>query len=95
MNRDLSELLGVSTMTLSTTGIDNEPHAAAVYFVASEILYLYFFSDPKSQHSQDVMNNPNAAIAIYPDCRDWRDIHGLQMRGVVRIVKEKEEWSLP
>ena len=93
LNTDLAELLGLSTMTLSTSGPTGEPHAAAVYFAAGEGLKLYFFSDEHSQHSQDAAHHPLAAVTIYPETRNWQDIRGLQMRGAVRAVETRPEWE--
>ena len=88
-----TNLLSISTMTLGTTGQDGEPHAAPLYFVADEQIRLYFFSDPESQHGQDLANNPYAAVTIYPECFDWEDIRGLQMRGVVYQVERGAQWD--
>ena len=93
------DLLALSTLTLATCGLDGEPHAAAVYFAANLPLapgiapQLYFFSDPDSQHSQDVSANPQAAATCYPECQGWQDIRGLQMRGRVRLVAPGAEWE--
>ena len=87
------DLLDLSTLSLSTIGADGEPHAAAVYFAAGKALRLYFFSDEGSQHSQDVRGDPRAAAAIYPECRDWQDIRGLQLRGEVRAVEPGPDWD--
>jgi uncharacterized protein YhbP (UPF0306 family) len=54
---------------------------------------LYFFSEETSQHSQDVAQDPRAAAAIYPECHDWREIRGLQLRGNVRRVDRGPEWE--
>jgi len=80
-------------MTLATTGPDGNPHAAPVYFVNDAEMCLYFFSDEDSQHSQHIAQRPQAAAAIYPDCQDWRDIKGLQLRGEVGLVDSKMEWD--
>jgi len=87
------DLLSLSTMTLATSGPSGEPHAAPVYFAAAETLYLYFFSDPHSQHSLDLARDARAAAAIYPECRDWRDIRGLQLHGEVHPVPPGLEWD--
>ncbi len=93
VNVEVFDLLSLSTLTLATTGEDGQPHAAAVYFVADDNLRLYFFSDPSSQHSQDIGRDPRAAVAVYPECHDWKDIRGLQMRGEVRLVLSPSEWQ--
>lgn len=106
----LSELLAVSTMALATSNTDGQPHAAPVYFasgahssvglLSSGIFRewrapaLYFFSDPQSQHGQDLATNPLAGAAIYPPCFDWQDIRGLQIRGIVKHVERGAEWDL-
>jgi hypothetical protein len=82
-------------MTLSTCSPDNTPHAAAVYFVCvdKQALRLYFFSEEASQHGRDLAANPRAAVAIYPECYDWQDVRGLQMRGEAHPVAPGAEWE--
>lgn len=89
----VAELLRLSTMTLATCGADGEPHAAAVFFAADEGLNLYFFSAEDSRHGQDLADDARAAASVYPECRDWRDIRGLQLRGEVRPLGPGEEWE--
>jgi hypothetical protein len=89
----LQELLTTSTMTIATTGPDGEPHAAAVYFSSDDELNLYFFSDLESQHIQDVSRDGRAAVTIYPECFDWKEIRGLQLRGTVQQVDQGHEWE--
>ena len=87
------DLLTLSTLTLATCGPSGEPHAAPVYFVAGEDLQFYFFSAPDSQHAHDLDFNPAAAATIYPECRGWRDIRGLQMRGTVHGIEPGSLWE--
>jgi uncharacterized protein YhbP (UPF0306 family) len=92
----LPELLTVAAMTLATAGPDGQPHAAPVYFAASpngDALRLYFFSDPASQHSQDLGRDPRAAAAFYPESQGWQEIRGVQMRGEARPVAAGEAWN--
>ena len=86
------DLLLLTTMTLATTGPDGEPHAAAVYFATDESLRFYFFSDVESQHCRDIQGNPRIAVALYPECKDWQEIRGLQMRGEVCRVVDGAAW---
>jgi hypothetical protein len=88
-----ADLLSLSSMTLATSGPSGSPHAAPVYFAANEALRLYFFSDPQSQHSLDLARDPHAAAAIYPECRDWQDIRGLQLHGEILPVPPGPEWD--
>lgn len=93
MNSRWNELLQTSTMSLATVGADGMPHAAAVYFAAGPDLQLFFFSAEDSQHARDLMRDPRAAAAIYPECFDWQDIRGLQLRGEAYPLERGPAWQ--
>lgn len=88
-------------MTLSTTDPAGAPCAAPVYFAALRHetskqvsrWQLYFFSEADSQHAQNIYQDGRAAAAIYPECQDWQDIRGLQLRGMVQAVAQGSEWE--
>jgi uncharacterized protein YhbP (UPF0306 family) len=96
------DLLGSTPMTLATCGVSGKPHPAPVYFTHQEkpTPQLCFFSEEKSQHAYNLVENPAAAAAIYSECYDWKDIRGLQMRGQARRPKmgdasrSNQEWEL-
>jgi uncharacterized protein YhbP (UPF0306 family) len=56
-------------------------------------LELFFFSDPLSQHGQDLADNPLAAAALSPPCYTWQEIRGLQLRGRAEKVTGAEQWE--
>lgn len=87
-----SRLLSISTMTL-TTFYNGDIHAAPVYFAADAKPRLYFFSDEKSLHIQHISKNPQVAAAIYPECKGWQDIRGLQIHGKACKVESSDEWN--
>lgn len=89
----VAELLSLAAMTLATTGADGAPHAAPVYFATDAELIFYFFSDPDSQHAQDLEHCPEAAAAIYPECHGWEEIRGLQLRGQARRLETGQAWE--
>lgn len=89
----LGEFRQLPVLTLATVGADGELHAADVCFAADESLNLFFFSDPASQHAKDIIQNPRAAATIHPECLDWREIRGLQLRGRVSIVTDARLWE--
>lgn len=92
LRESLQGLLGLTTMTIATSGSDGEPHAAAVYFVCDKQLNFFFFSSPQSQHSRDISDQPRAAATIHPECFEWQDIRGLQLRGTITPIKDQSEW---
>jgi uncharacterized protein YhbP (UPF0306 family) len=79
----------VSTLTLATTQ-DQTPWAATVFFAADSKFNFYFVSDHRTQHGRDMAANDNVAATVNPDCDNWNDVAGLQVRGKVAIVEGVE-----
>jgi uncharacterized protein YhbP (UPF0306 family) len=75
----------VSTLTLATCN-EGLPWAATVFFAADSKFNLYFVSDHRTQHGRDMAANEQVAATINPDCNNWHDVAGLQIRGTVSIV---------
>lgn len=76
----------VSTLTLATCAAEN-PWAATVFFAADQQFNLYFVSDHRTQHGRDMAANGQVAATINPDCDNWHDVAGLQIRGTVEVVE--------
>lgn len=70
-----------TTLTLATVGPDGAPAAAAVFYAHDEDLNLYFLSEERTQHGQNLLANGLVAGTIQDDGQDWRAIRGLQVRG--------------
>jgi uncharacterized protein YhbP (UPF0306 family) len=68
-----------NTMTLATCAGDR-PWAATVFY-ASDDLHLYFFSSPDARHSANLSTNPQVAVTVQEDYKDWREIKGIQLEG--------------
>jgi uncharacterized protein YhbP (UPF0306 family) len=79
-----------STLALSTSGKDGTPAVAPLFYLAGEGLRLYWFSSPSSRHSRNLRANPSAAVAIYHSTEEWKEIRGVQMRGEVSVVGDRE-----
>lgn len=67
--------------SLATCGPDG-PWAATVFY-ASDGFDLYFFSSPKSRHSQNLDADPRAAATVNEDYSEWQAIKGIQLEGTV------------
>jgi len=76
----------ISTLTLATSGEDGAPWAATVFFAADKDFNLYFVSDHRTQHGRDMAANTRVAATINPDCDNWLEVRGMQVRGTVEIV---------
>lgn len=70
-----------TTVTLATVAPDGTPAAAAVFYAHDADLNLYFLSEERTQHGQNMLANPAVAGTIQADGQDWRAIRGLQLRG--------------
>jgi uncharacterized protein len=79
-----------TTLTLATVGEDGTPAAAAVFYAADEALNLYFLSEERTEHGQNLIRQGTVAGTIQADGQDWRTIRGLQLRGKARIVNPDE-----
>jgi uncharacterized protein YhbP (UPF0306 family) len=79
-----------TTMTLATVGSDGTPAAAAVFYAHDDALNLYFLSEERTQHGQNMRASPLVAATVQADGQDWRAIRGLQARGTARPVTANE-----
>ena len=79
-----------TTLTLATVSVDGVPAAAAVFYAADETLNLYFLSEERTEHGQNLMHKATVAGTIQADGQDWRAIRGLQLRGSARPVGADE-----
>jgi len=70
-----------TTLALATVGPDGAPAAAAVFYAHDDALNLYFLSEERTQHGQNLLRNAQVAGTIQADGQDWRAIQGLQVRG--------------
>jgi hypothetical protein len=77
------------TMTVATTQ-DNIPWAASVFY-ANDGFNLYFLSNPKDRHSEDISENPVVAVTVNEDYHDWRKIKGIQIDGKAELLSTEDE----
>ena len=79
------------SMTVATTSTRGSPRAADVYFVSDENLNLYFYSDPASRHSRNILRDSRIAATVRSESMDWREVKGVQVEGRVVRVDESGE----
>lgn len=83
-------LAGHTTLTLATVGPDGAPAAAAVFYAHDDALNLYFLTEERTQHGQDLLANPQVAGTVQADGQDWRTIRGVQVAGRAAPVTGSE-----
>ncbi|NOY15254.1 MAG: pyridoxamine 5'-phosphate oxidase family protein [bacterium] len=80
-------------MSVATYG--KNPWIATVYYVVDDGLNFYFFSDPKTQHGQDIAQNDKVVCSIADSSQKVTDKKvGVQLWGRCRVVEslEKIKW---
>ncbi|MEZ5562022.1 MAG: pyridoxamine 5'-phosphate oxidase family protein [Gammaproteobacteria bacterium] len=78
-------LAGHNTLTLATSG-ESGAWAASVFYASDERCNLYFVSDPKTRHGQDMSRTARVVAAINRDAAGWDEVIGLQLEGQVAIL---------
>ena len=74
-----------NTLTLATTH-DGRPWAASLFFASDDKLNLYFVSDYRTRHAQDIAECDDVVATVNADCGSWADVKGLQITGDVNKV---------
>lgn len=86
--RDL--LRGCSTLALATADRNGAPQSTPLFFVMDEAMRLYWFSSRRSLHSCNLAACGEASVAVFHETDHWRQIRGVQMRGIASIVEDRE-----
>jgi uncharacterized protein YhbP (UPF0306 family) len=71
-------------MTLATES-GGVPFACSLFY-ASDGLDLYFVSETKTRHAQNIAINARVSATISEDHRDWRTIQGIQLCGTCEML---------
>jgi uncharacterized protein YhbP (UPF0306 family) len=87
-----------TTMTIATVDPDGRPQAADVFFASDDDLKLYWVSDERSRHSQNLGRAERVAASVHQETWDWRDVQGLQIEGWARQIVDPVDagraWAL-
>jgi uncharacterized protein YhbP (UPF0306 family) len=78
-----------NTVSLATLGPDGL-WATTVFYVNLD-LTLYFLSEPKTRHIQNLLQRSNVAATINEDYHDWQQIKGIQMEAACAEMTGKRE----
>jgi len=81
---------GEKTADLGTISPAGALNVSPVFYWSDKQLRIYWLSASKSEHSQNVAERADVALAIHCHAAEWREIRGVQMKGAVRIVEGKE-----
>jgi uncharacterized protein YhbP (UPF0306 family) len=82
-----------STVALGTVDERGEPCVAALFYIVDDDLNLYWLSSANSAHSRNLGKNPTASATVYRHTENWKEICGVQMRGRVEAISNRERRS--
>jgi uncharacterized protein YhbP (UPF0306 family) len=85
----LDYLSSHNTVSLATIGPDG-PWATTVFYVSLGFT-LYFLSEPKTLHVQNLAHSATIGATVNEDYRDWREIKGIQIAATCGEVTSKRE----
>lgn len=76
--------------SMATVSPMGESHIHTAYFCVSDVLEIYFSSNPSTDHGQYLKRFPNAAMAVFDSAQPWDEYHrGLQLFGECRLVSNE------
>ena len=78
-----------NTLALATSHADGSPRLAPLFYLPGEDLRLYWFSSPSSEHARNLQRDRSAAVSIFRPTGQWKQICGVQMRGIVTVVTDR------
>jgi uncharacterized protein YhbP (UPF0306 family) len=79
-----------STLALATIDERGQPSVAPLYYIVDEELTLFWLSTKTSLHSENLKRAPSAAATIYLQTENWQEIRGVQLRGTVALIADRE-----
>lgn len=83
-------LCAQNTLSLATLDAGGAPRSTPLFYWMDEALDLFWFSSASSEHSRDLARQPGAAVSVYRQTEDWKQIRGVQMRGRAEQVADPE-----
>lgn len=81
---------GETTLSLATTGEGGSTAIAPLFYIAGKDCSLYWLSSEGSKHSLNLKTETRAAATVYRNASGWKQIRGVQMRGIAGKVIERE-----
>ncbi len=84
LNESIKEIIEQNKLlSLATVTPSGKAHINTLYYAYDDKLRLYVITDPKSDHSLNLLKNKSAAVSIFKSNQKfWKDdLQGLQMFG--------------
>jgi uncharacterized protein YhbP (UPF0306 family) len=79
-----------NTLALATVDESGKPCVAPLFYITDEDLTLYWLSSATALHSVNLDRTTRAAATVYRHTENWKQICGLQMRGQVTAITQRD-----
>jgi uncharacterized protein YhbP (UPF0306 family) len=76
-----------TTLALATVTVGGSARVTPLFYLPQG-LRLYWFSSSSSGHSRNLGEHPPCAVTVYSRTDDWKQIRGVQMRGMASMVHD-------
>ena len=74
--------------SLATVGPNGESHISTAFFACSELLDLYFLSDPATLHCKNIADRPSVGVTVFDTHQQWGELlQGLQLLGEAFVAE--------
>jgi uncharacterized protein YhbP (UPF0306 family) len=80
------QIIDTSTYMALATSINDTPWSCALFMGVDENYHLYFVSNIKTKHVQNVLSNPKVAVTIFDSHAVSGDANGVQLTGTCKRV---------
>jgi hypothetical protein len=80
-----------TTLVIATLDQNTQAQAASLFYASDDALNLYWISEGKSAHSQNLERSRRIAAVIHNETWDWREIQGAQINGQARRLIAPDE----
>lgn len=92
MDDRIVDFLSNNHLLSLATSKENIPHACNCYYVYDQTQhFLIFSSDPKTNHANHFLYNPQVSVTISKDNIDYKKIQGIQLSAVVHLIQKDLE----
>lgn len=91
ISSSIGDILHSNILCSIATSRSGESYIHTAYYCFNNQMEFYFISDPATQHSKNINENPSVAIAVYDSRQPWdNNKRGLQIFGRCRAATGKK-----
>lgn len=92
LHESILDILEKNALLAMATVKSGESYINTAFYAYTDLLELLIFTEPSTQHSQNVAIQPSVAVALWNTPPIWGEqLQGLQLFGICQRVEERTE----